>query len=499
MASIRQKIEEAKREGYSEQEIINFLGRSDPRFQEAAKEGYSLKDIVDFVEPARPTQIQDVPGLTARSAIQGVAALPNLLADPLTALVNRAAGTQLPMPSQALSRTLTEMGLPEYPETTLGRIQSGAAEALSGGGAQIGVARELAERAISPVTQLVSRQFAAQPAAQLTAAPPAAAASQATFEATGSPVAALVAGGGTGALGGARRQPQTKFAEELKKEASQAYKLAEKAGLTVDQGYVKNIADRVSKAAFDEGYDPGLHPQISAVLKRLSDEGTTPKTLQELERLRRIVRAPGGQFDNPDQQRIAANMVDEFDNLIESIGTTNVNVTGSKDVALSALTRARETYKKSRKVSIIEDMVENATTRAAQQTQSGLDNTLRNQFASLATNKKRMSSFTKAEQDEITRIARGGGNAQQMLRFVGRFAVRGPVSGAFAGGATVYNPAVGIPLTLTAEGAKRGAEALRQRDVSRLIEQIAGRQVSQPSLMPITAARGLLSSQYELE
>lgn len=460
-----------------------------------------LAEIAVQLAPQQPREIalSDVPGLTARSAIQGVAALPNLLLDPLTALVNRTTGADIPIPSQALSRTLTRAGLPEYPETTLGRIQSGAAEALAGGGAQIGVAREIAERAISPVTQLVSRQFAAQPAAQLTAAPPAAAASQATFEATGSPVAALVAGGGTGALAGARRQPQTKFAEELKKEASQAYKLAEKAGLTVDQGYVKNIADKVSKAAFDEGYDPGLHPQISAVLKRLSDEGTTPKTLQELERLRRIVRAPGGQFDNPDQQRIAASMVDEFDDLIESIGTTNVNVTGSKDVALSALTRARETYKKSRKVSIIEDMVENATTRAAQQTQSGLDNTLRNQFASLATNKKRMSNFTKAEQDEITRIARGGGNAQQMLRFVGRFAVRGPVSGIFAGGATAFDPLIGVPVTLTAEGAKRGAEALRQRDVSRLIEQIAGRQVSQPSLMPITATRGLLSSQYELE
>ena len=462
-----------------------------------------LAQIAVELAPQQPREmsIADVPGLAARSAIQGVAAIPNLLADPLTALVNRAAGTQLPMPSQALSRTLTQMGLPEYPQTTLGRIQSGAAEALTGGASQIGVARKLAEEAISPVTQLVSRQFAAQPAAQLAAAPPAAAASQAAFEATGSPIAALVAGGATGAAAGVRRQPQTKFAEELKKEASQAYKLADKAGLVVQQGYVKNISDRVSKSAFDEGYDPGLHPQISAVLKRLSDEGTTPKTLQELERLRRIVRAPGGQFDNPDQQRIAGKMVDEFDDLIESIGTQNVSVTGSKDVALSALTRARDTYKKSRKVSTIEDMVENATTRAAQQTQAGVDNTLRNQFASLATNKKRMSSFTKAEQDEITRIARGGGNVQQMLRFTGRFAVRGPVTSIPYIVSSSSSPEMGSALAMSGmavtEGAKRGAEALRQRDVSRLIEQIAGRQVSQPSLVPITAARGLLSTQQE--
>jgi hypothetical protein len=438
----------------------------------------------------------DVPGLTARSGIQGVAAFPNLIADPFVALANRA-GANLPLPSQALSRTLTQAGLPDYPATTMGRIQSAATEALTGGASQIAAARKLAEEAISPVTQLVSRQFAAQPTAQLAAAPPAAAVSQATLEATGSPLAALVAAGATGAATGARTRPQPKIAEELKKEATQAYKLAEKAGLVVQPGYVKNIADRVSKVAFDEGYDPGLHPQISAVLKRLSDEGASPKTLEELERLRRIVRAPGQTFDNPDQQRIAGNMIDEFDDLIESVGTQNINVTGSKDVALSALTRARDTYKKSRKVSIIEDMIENATTRASQQTQAGLDNTLRNQFVNLSTNKKRMASFNKAERDEITRIARGGGNIQQMLRFTGRFAIRGPVTGIFAGGAATIEPTIGIPLALAAEGGKRGAEALRQRDVSRLIEQIAGRQVSQPSLVPITAARGLLSSQQE--
>ena len=72
-----------------------------------------LAEIAVQLAPQQPREmaLSDVPGLAARSAIQGVAALPNLLADPLTALVNRAAGTQLPMPSQALSRTLTEMGL----------------------------------------------------------------------------------------------------------------------------------------------------------------------------------------------------------------------------------------------------------------------------------------------------------------------------------------------------------------------------------------------------
>jgi hypothetical protein len=107
-----------------------------------------------------------------------------------------------------------------------------------------------------------------------------------------------------------------------------------------------------------------------------------------------------------------------------------------------------------------------------------------------------MASFSKSEQDEIKRIARGGGNLQQMLRFTGRFAVRGPVTGIFAGGATAMDPMIGVPIALTAEAGKRGAEALRQRDVSRLIEQIAQQQIqTQPSLVPLAATRGLLSTQ----
>jgi len=431
-------------------------------------------------------------GLTARAGITGLASIPNLLADPLY----RMAGAT--PPSEGMQQSLTALGLPE-PETGVERAIQAGAQAVSGAGGQIGLAGQLAQRATAPITRAISERFATAPGAQLTAAGAAAPVAQQVTEATESPLLGMAAGVAAGGAAGLRRAPeQTKLSQQLQKEATQAYNLANKAGLVVNQGYMKSIADNVSKRAFDEGYDPGLHPEVSAVLKRLADEGTSPKTLQELERLRRIVRAPGGSFANPDQQRIASTMIDEFDDMVQSIGTQNVNVSGSKDVALSALTKARDVYSKSRKVSIIEDMVENATTRAGQQTQAGLDNTLRNQFANLATNKKRMATFTKAEQDEIKRIARGGGNVQQMLRFVGRFAVRGPVSGIFAGGASYAEPMIGIPAMMASEGAKRGAEALRQRDVSRLMEQLAQRQMAPTQqLVPITAARGLLSSQME--
>jgi hypothetical protein len=442
-------------------------------------------------EPSMLSQYGRQLGLTTRAAIQGIAGLPNFIADPFAELVG------IKPPSQALRQSLTTMGLPE-PETRIERMAGAGAEAMAGAGSQISLARQAAQQLTSPVSRNVAGQLAQAPGTQLTAAGVAAPTAQQVTEATEIPVAGMAAGVLAGGAVGMRRQPQqAPVAEQLRRQANAAYTRAENAGLEITPGFMDRLSTQLRTLAYNEGFDPGMHPELSRVIRRLEEERQTPQTLRDIERLRRIVKAPGRKFDNPDQQRIAGDLIDEFDNLVGNLTPQDITA-GNRNVALGALRDARNIYQRSRKVSVIEDMVDAAQTRAAQQTQAGLDNTLRNQFASLATNRKRMAAFSRAEQAEIRRIARGGGTVQQMLRFTGRFAVRGPVSGIFAGGATAMEPTIGLPLTLTAEGAKRGAEALRQRDVSRLIEQLAQQQIPrQPSLVPISAMRGLLSSQQE--
>lgn len=466
---------------------------SEQEINAAAKRLYD-ESVAQPQEMPMQDQIGRQLGLTGRAAISGLAALPNMLVDPFARLAG------VTTPSEALQRTLTQVGFPE-PQSTLERYVQAGTEALTGAGGQIGLARQAAQQLASPVSRQVSQQLAQAPATQLAAAPVATSAAMKTYEETGSPTAAMVAGLGAGAATGMRpRRAETTMTEQLGKQATEAYKRAENAGLVVKPDYIRDIADSLTQRAMSEGYDPGLHPKIAAVLRRLEDEGATPKTLAELDNLRRIVRAPGGDFTNPDQQRIAGQLIDEFDSFVENIGSTNILPGANKDVAIPALKEARDIYKRKRKVSIIEDMMDAAEIRGAQQTQAGVDNTIRNQFVNLSTNKKRMAAFSKNEQAEIKRIAKGGGNVQQMLRFLGRFAVRGPVTGIFAGGGLAYEPTVAIPLTATAELSKRGAEALRRRDVGRLINQIAQQQLpQQPSLVPTTAMRGLLSSQQGME
>lgn len=103
----------------------------------------AIKKTIGFKEPQTTTS-QDVArqlGLTARAGLTGAAGLPLIAGDALNTLinlisggVNRVAGTAIPqlqMPSQALQRGLTEMGLPQA-ETKGEKVIQDITSAVSG-------------------------------------------------------------------------------------------------------------------------------------------------------------------------------------------------------------------------------------------------------------------------------------------------------------------------------------------------------------------------------
>jgi hypothetical protein len=180
MASIRQQIQEAKKEGYSDQEIINFLGQSDPRFKEAVSEGYSLKDIVEFVEPqsltaplrpefTKPEFLQDVGrqlGLTARYGIEGAGGIADFLATPFRGAVNLAAPED--MQAKPLAPQIADMlGLPQ-PETPTERVVGQATRGVAGAATGIGSAR--LTQPVSQFGQGLRNLFMTAPGTQLASA-----------------------------------------------------------------------------------------------------------------------------------------------------------------------------------------------------------------------------------------------------------------------------------------------------------------------------------------
>jgi hypothetical protein len=69
MADLRTRIEEARKEGYSDDEIASFLSGSNPRVQEAIREGYSASEVLQFLtsQPAAQAVPQAAPATPAQT------------------------------------------------------------------------------------------------------------------------------------------------------------------------------------------------------------------------------------------------------------------------------------------------------------------------------------------------------------------------------------------------------------------------------------------------
>lgn len=436
-------------------------------------------------------------GLTGRAAISGIADLPNLIADPLYKMVGATP------PSQGMQQALTQMGFPK-PETATERyIQSGA-RALSGAGAQLGAAGQIATQAASPVVRGAAETFGMFPSAQMGAAAVSAPAAEMVTEATESPLAGLAAGIAAGGAAGIRprRIEPVPAPELLAKEAAAAYKRAEQAGVIVKPSSIQNFSGNVASMLTKEGYRPRLHPQLAAVLDEIAQEGSSPKTLEQLETLRRVIKSPAGQFDNPDQQRLAKKMVTEFDRFVDSLSGKDL-LAGNASEAVASLKDARTLYARNKKSDLIDEIVEKANLSESQYSQSGMENALRVQFRALAKNKTKMAQFSKDEQDQIRQIVKGT-TGQNILRFVGKFGSPSVVSLAGGGGLgyLVGGAPGAVALPLIGAGARESAARMGIANVDALTNMIRlGRppQVTQPRLMmtPQTLMRGLLSSQME--
>jgi hypothetical protein len=118
-------------------EIHRFEGPDDATPQQVEAAAAEQFSAPAQEQPKKPPQADNSLGrqlgLTARAGISGLAALPNMVADPLVGLANRF-GANLPIPSEALDRTMTRAGLPE-PANGVERFS----QAVSGGMMQPGM------------------------------------------------------------------------------------------------------------------------------------------------------------------------------------------------------------------------------------------------------------------------------------------------------------------------------------------------------------------------
>ena len=458
---------------------------------------------------------QTVPGAAIGGTVAGPAgalvgsmALPigdalNTLVNMISGGVNKVAGTEIPqlqMPSQVASRAMTEMGL-EEPQSRGERMIEAGAGGISSTLAQLPALMRLGQQAVSPVTREVSKRLAEAPRAQVAASAPSAAAAQYVTEATGSPLAGMIAGITTAAPFGAtvtKRAKNVPTQESLAQESTNLFTKAKESGVLFESDAFINRMDTIGKELRQEGYTPKAYPKVASALEELTNPAT-PKDFTELQSLRKMIQGAQKSPD-ADERRLASILKDEFDSTILN-APDSVIVGGSKE-SLQMWKDARASYGKLKKAEIFEDMLTNAQLDRSKFTASGEENSMAQQLRQLAKNDKKMRLFTKQEQEAITEAAKGG-TTQNLLKFFGRFAPTGPVSGIFSGGAMALEPSIGIPIATGAAGSRVAAESLRRASIQNLADMMRlGRAPElQPRTynVPVTGLRGLLSGEFQTE
>ena len=430
-------------------------------------------------------------GAAAGGALAGPAgAVAGSLALPAAELITKGLNAVLPdkydipSPTAQVEKGLTRLGFPQ-PETQTERALQVGGGALGGVTGQVGALGQLAQTATSPVARGVAQTLSQQPVRQVAAALPVGATSQYVAEETGSPTLGLAAGVAAGIpfAMGAKGTLQAPTVQELKGQAGQQYKFAEDVGAVFKKNSYNQFANKLESTLAKEGLDKALQPRVFAALERIKDTKNSNVTLENMEILRRISQAAGSSAD-ASERRLASIMVDNLDDFVETAQPSQL-AKGSSE-AVSALTDARELWKRAKKTEIIDDLVASAELRAeANFSQSGMENALRRKLVNLADNPKALRAFTKEEQNAI-KVAAKGGPVQNVLRLVGKLAPTGAISAAISGGAgfALGGPMGAVGLPLIGGASRLGATQLGLRNIEQLRNRLATGNVPIPQVTP---------------
>ena len=515
---IRDQVNAARRQGYSDDEIASYLGQRDPRFAEAMKEGYSAAEVLNFVASPQTTgeTMQRMAGVAGRAALPyattAAAASPlgppgvvaALLAQGLsdlaiTAYNNFFPNDKVPTTSEGIRMLYDKIGMGgTKPETRGERMVEAGTEALAAT-APLVRAGQLAMSSPRPATQAVAQEVSRAPLTQMISAPVAGTSSQYVAEVTQNPYLALATGTGVGAAAGMRPRATGKAPtkEAFQEQIDTQYNVLNQSGIVVDDAAFRAGMFNVVKDLRKEGYSPTDRENFGRITSLIDDITTNqqPKDIVELQAIRKQITSSANPAD-PSQYRMMKIIRDRFDDWVLNLPKDKITAGDKKGI--EAWPKARELFAKQKKAEVFEEILENAPVSKGQFSQSGMENYLYNELKKLSRSKQKLAPFTDTERKAIKKAAEGSG-LQNALKFVGRFSPTGVIPGFSTAGLAFIDPATAAALAGTSMASRAAAEQMRVGDVERLIAMMrTGEQ--QPTItqfMPTTAIRGLLSTETE--
>lgn len=260
--------------------------------------------------------------------------------------------------------------------------------------------------------------------------------------------------------------------EALRARANQTYKDAENLGVVLRPDKVQSIQQKLGAVAADTGFNPRIHPKVSAALDSFDDLAGQAPTLKRMEQQRRILGSAASSME-PDERRIASELIDQYDEIIGGLNAGDV-VRGQGDEAAKVLAQARQQWQQTRKMQVIDEAIEKAKNQA-----SGFENGMRTQLRSILNNPKKRRGFNQEEIQAMRRVVQGG-TAENLMKLVGKFGFgEGQATSALglslgiAGGSAVGGGAGAVAVPLIGQAARKGAQRATRANVSELQSLIA--------------------------
>jgi hypothetical protein len=326
---------------------------------------------------------------------------------------------------QGLDKAAEYVPFMRKPETKGERMAYAPAEAVASAMGGVGLGRAIGGAA--------GDFLAARPGLQAASAAASGAAGQGVQEAGGgdkaAAVASILAGVATGAAGARVTRPgraPVPTTEALRDARSAAYQAVDDSGITIAPRQTQRLAADLRQTLPDDGIFPHIDPRAGSALagiERLGAPdamgGRRPVTLAEFDKVRKNVGQLRASPD-PEVRRTGSVITEEMDDFL-----------GQVPQAGELFDTARTANRRYAKASALDIAMDKADIRAARTgTGSNRENVVRQNLSRFIEdpNKAAFRQFDAPERDAMRDIVVGD-RTQNALRYVGRFAPTGVVSG----------------------------------------------------------------------
>lgn len=250
-------------------------------------------------------------------------------------------------------------------------------------------------------------------------------------------------------IGSRAASAATPTATDMAEQARTLYKTAEDMGVAIKPQSFSDAMDSLLTKLQAAGINPKQQPksfETFRILLKARDAGDRGLriNLKDVEQLRQIAGAVLKDQD-ANERRVSHMIVDGIDDFMGNLKGSDITGlnSGSARQAVDLIRNARELWSRKSKAEILQKAFERATNRtSANYTSAGMQTALRQEFKAIAQNDRAMRRFNKAERAAIMKVVRGG-KLENALRFIGKFAPTGYLTGAGTVGVGLANPAVG--------------------------------------------------------